>query len=132
MATKVRPFLMFQGNAGEAIDFYVSLFPDGEITDVVRYGPGEAGTEGTIAKASFSIGSQTVLCTDSIVKHAFTFSTRTHLPNVKRKHTRLFGRNQARRHGRHRQSSPLPQGESPRLGIQGSHGQPGEIRPHAP
>jgi len=56
------------------MSFYVSLFPDGEITDVVRYGPGEAGAEGTIAKASFSVGSQTVLCTDSIVKHAFTFT----------------------------------------------------------
>jgi predicted 3-demethylubiquinone-9 3-methyltransferase (glyoxalase superfamily) len=74
MAMKVHPFLMFQGNAGEAMDFYVSLFPDGEITDVVRYGPGEAGTEGSIAKARFSIGNQTVLCTDGVVKHAFTFT----------------------------------------------------------
>jgi predicted 3-demethylubiquinone-9 3-methyltransferase (glyoxalase superfamily) len=40
---KVCPFLMFQGNAETAMNFYVSLFPDAEIVDAVRYGPGEGG-----------------------------------------------------------------------------------------
>ncbi len=74
MGTKIRPFLMFQGNAEEAMNFYVSLFPGGEIIDIVRYGPGEAGAEGTVMTASFSIGSQTVMCIDSPVKHDFTFT----------------------------------------------------------
>ncbi len=46
MSTKVRPFLMFQGDAEEAMNFYVSLFPGGDVIDIVRYGPGQAGAEG--------------------------------------------------------------------------------------
>src|SRR6266576_3865815 len=65
--TKVRPFMMFQGKAEEAMKFYVSLFPGSEIVDIVRYGPGEAGAEGSVKKAAMSIGRQSVLCTDSLV-----------------------------------------------------------------
>ena len=72
--TKVRPFLMFQGQAEEAMKFYVSLFPGSEISDIVRYGPGEPGPEGSVMKAAFSVGGQSVLCSDSFVKHDFTFT----------------------------------------------------------
>ncbi|HVA46486.1 MAG TPA: VOC family protein [Pirellulales bacterium] len=43
MQPRILPFLMFQGNAEEAMAFYVSLFPGSEVTDLVRYGPGQAG-----------------------------------------------------------------------------------------
>jgi predicted 3-demethylubiquinone-9 3-methyltransferase (glyoxalase superfamily) len=65
---------MFQGKAEEAMNFYISLFPGGEVIDIVRYGPGEAGAEGTVMHARFSIGDQTVMCIDSPVKHDFTFT----------------------------------------------------------
>jgi len=74
VSTKTTPFLMFQGNCAEAMQFYVSLFPDGKILDDRRYGPGEAGTEGSVNRASFTIGGQKFLCIDSTVKHAFTFT----------------------------------------------------------
>ena len=74
LKTKVHPFLMFEGKAEEAMKFYISLFPSSAVTDVVRYGSGEAGPEGSIKKASFTVAGQTVLCTDSFVKHAFTFT----------------------------------------------------------
>lgn len=74
MSTQVTPFLMFQGAAEEAMTFYVSLFKEARIVDIVRYGAGAAGAEGTVMKASFAIGSQTVLCIDSPVKHNFTFT----------------------------------------------------------
>jgi predicted 3-demethylubiquinone-9 3-methyltransferase (glyoxalase superfamily) len=70
----VLPFLLFQGNAKEAMAFYTSLFPDSAVTDVAEYGPGEPGAAGSIKKAKFVIGNQSVLCTDSVVKHAFTFT----------------------------------------------------------
>jgi predicted 3-demethylubiquinone-9 3-methyltransferase (glyoxalase superfamily) len=70
----VRPFLMFEGKAEEAMNFYVSLFADAEVLDIVRYGPTGPGTEGSVMKASFRIGRQTVMCTDSTVKHAFSFT----------------------------------------------------------
>ena len=74
MPQKVRPFLMFEGKAEEAMTFYVSLFPDGKIVDIVRYGPGQAGAEGSVKVASFMVGGQTVMCIDSPAKHAFTFT----------------------------------------------------------
>lgn len=74
MQTEVRPFLMFQGNAEEAIRFYVSLFPGGEIIGIVPYGPGAAGPEGSVMTAVFSIGSQAIMCIDSPMEHDFAFT----------------------------------------------------------
>ena len=71
---KVRPFLMFEGKAEEAMTFYTSLFPDSKILDIRRYGPGEAGAEGSIHQASFQIGEQIIACIDSPVKHGFSFT----------------------------------------------------------
>ncbi len=70
----IRPFLMFEGKAEEAMNFYVSLFPDAKVIDIEHYGANRTGAEGSVLKASFSIGNQTVLCTDSIVKHTFSFT----------------------------------------------------------
>ena len=71
---KVRPFLLFQGQAEEAINFYVSLFPGSEITEVVRYGPSQGGPEGSIMRATFTVGGETILCTESAMKHEFGFT----------------------------------------------------------
>lgn len=74
MTESIKPFLMFQGEAEAAMNLYVSLFPDAEIVSIVRYGPGEAGREGSVMKATFSIAGQTVMCIDSPVKHEFSFT----------------------------------------------------------
>jgi predicted 3-demethylubiquinone-9 3-methyltransferase (glyoxalase superfamily) len=72
--TIVSPFLMFEGQAEQAMTFYVSLFEDGAITSIVRYGPQGPGTEGSVMKASFTIAGQTILCIDSAMKHEFGFT----------------------------------------------------------
>ena len=74
MQHRICPFLMFEGNAEEAMTFYISLFPGSEVTDIVRYGPGQAGAEGSVMKARFRLGEQAVMCIDSPMKHAFTFT----------------------------------------------------------
>lgn len=74
MVASVKPFLMFQGDAEPAMNLYVSLFPGAEIIDIDRYGPGEAGAEGSVKTANFSVAGQTVMCIDSPVKHAFSFT----------------------------------------------------------
>jgi predicted 3-demethylubiquinone-9 3-methyltransferase (glyoxalase superfamily) len=71
---KVLPFLMFEGKCEEAINFYVSLIPQSRIIDIVRFGPGQPGKEGSVMRATFSVGGQTVMGIDSAVKHAFTFT----------------------------------------------------------
>lgn len=74
MKTKVHPFLMFQGKAEEAMNFYVSLFPGAAVSEIVRYGPGQTGAEGSIVRAAFTVAAQTILCSDSPVQHDFTFT----------------------------------------------------------
>jgi predicted 3-demethylubiquinone-9 3-methyltransferase (glyoxalase superfamily) len=72
--SRVRPFLLFQdAQAEEAMNFYVSLIPGSEITELMRY-PEGTPTAGTVMKAAFTVAGQSVLCTDSIGKHAFTFT----------------------------------------------------------
>jgi predicted 3-demethylubiquinone-9 3-methyltransferase (glyoxalase superfamily) len=42
---QIKTFLMFEGTAEDAMNFYVSLFEDARITSIIRYGPGEAGAK---------------------------------------------------------------------------------------
>ena len=77
METKVCPFLMFEGRAEEAMNFYVSLIPNSRIINTDRYGPGQPGPEGSVMKATFQVAGQTVMCTDSFIKHGFTFHSGT-------------------------------------------------------
>jgi len=70
----VAPFLMFTGQAEEAIEFYKTVFPDLKVESVNKYKAGEAGKEGTIQLARFSIAGQNVMCTDSPPVHDFTFT----------------------------------------------------------
>ena len=47
MTKSVSPFLMFQGGkAQEAINFYVSLFPDAKVEQLDRFAAGDPGPEG--------------------------------------------------------------------------------------
>ncbi|WML44688.1 VOC family protein [Neobacillus sp. PS3-40] len=72
---KVTPFLMFQdGNAEEAMNFYTSIIEDSQITNIVRYGANEAGPEGTVMQATFTLKGQEFMCIDSYIKHQFSFT----------------------------------------------------------
>ncbi len=70
----VTPFLMFEGRAQEAMDFYVRVVPDSRILTVDRYGADGPGPEGTVRFATFSVGGQNVNCSDSFISHDFTFT----------------------------------------------------------
>src|SRR5262245_50227697 len=74
MPTNVSPFLMFEGKAEEAMNLYVSVIPESRIIDVKRYGPEGPGPDGSVVVARFSLGGLEVMCSDSFVKHAFTFT----------------------------------------------------------
>jgi predicted 3-demethylubiquinone-9 3-methyltransferase (glyoxalase superfamily) len=52
---KNQTFLMFDGKCEEAMRFYVSLFKDAAVTGIRRYGAGEAGAEGSVMQATFTI-----------------------------------------------------------------------------
>lgn len=74
MAKQVVPFLMFTGDAEQAMTFYTSLFDDGRIVDITRVGSEGPGAEGTVQRARFSLAGQEFLCTDSPPVHAFSFT----------------------------------------------------------
>ncbi len=73
---KIKTFLMFDGKAEEAINYYLSVFDQAEILSIHRYGANEAGAEGTVSHATFSLSGQVFMCMDSNVKHDFTFTER--------------------------------------------------------
>ncbi|HHT7236703.1 MULTISPECIES: VOC family protein [Bacillus cereus group] len=71
---KITTFLMFEGKAEEAMDFYTSLFNQSEIVSISRYDENGPGKEGTVIHATFTLNGQEFMCIDSYVKHDFTFT----------------------------------------------------------
>jgi len=74
MRNKITTFLMFEGNAKPAMDFYASIFQDFQISSVSYYdkeGPGKAGT---VKEAIFIMNDQEFMCIDSPVNYDFTFT----------------------------------------------------------
>ncbi len=71
---KITTFLMFEGNAEEAMTFYISLFDDAEVVSVSRYGAEGPGAEGSVQQATFTLAGQPFMCIDSPMKHGFTFT----------------------------------------------------------
>lgn len=71
---KITTFLMFEGNAEKAMNFYMSIFVDSKIKAITYYGKNEAGEEGTVQHALFQLNGQEFMCIDSYVNHGFTFT----------------------------------------------------------
>ncbi|MES5894148.1 MULTISPECIES: VOC family protein [Bacillus cereus group] len=71
---KITTFLMFEGKAEEAMNFYTSLFDQSEIVNISRYDEKGPGKEGTVIHATFTLNGQEFMCIDSYVKHDFTFT----------------------------------------------------------
>lgn len=76
---KITTFLMFEGNAEAAMNFYMSLFADSKIVSIQRYGKEGPGAEGSVVHAIFTLNGQEFMCIDSPAKHAFTFTPATSL-----------------------------------------------------
>lgn len=71
---KVATCLMFDGQAEEAMNLYVSLFKDSKIVAIQHYGAAGPGKEGKVQKALFSLNGQEFLAFDTAVKHEFGFT----------------------------------------------------------
>jgi predicted 3-demethylubiquinone-9 3-methyltransferase (glyoxalase superfamily) len=55
---KIRPFLWFDGNAEEAMNFYTSIFKNSRIGTIRRYGDAGPGPTGSVMSGSFQIEGQ--------------------------------------------------------------------------
>jgi predicted 3-demethylubiquinone-9 3-methyltransferase (glyoxalase superfamily) len=79
VAQRIIPKLMFVGDvcgkAEEAINFYVAIFPDARVGDLMRFGPDAApDQEGTIAHGVFTLAGQMFAAMDSAWPHQFAFN----------------------------------------------------------
>jgi len=55
---KITPFLWFDNNAEEAVNFYVSIFKNSKVLRVARYGDAGPGPKGTVMTANFQLNGQ--------------------------------------------------------------------------
>jgi predicted 3-demethylubiquinone-9 3-methyltransferase (glyoxalase superfamily) len=56
--SKITPFLWFDNNAEEAVNFYTSIFKNSKIVTIARYGDAGPGPKGSVMTASFTIEGQ--------------------------------------------------------------------------
>jgi len=56
---KITPFLWFDNQAEEAMNFYVSILKNSKIVKVTRYGEAGPGPKGTVMSATFQLEGQT-------------------------------------------------------------------------
>jgi predicted 3-demethylubiquinone-9 3-methyltransferase (glyoxalase superfamily) len=57
----ITPLLWFDGQAEEAMNFYVSIFKDAKVVSLSRYGKAGPGPQGTVMTASFELFGQSFL-----------------------------------------------------------------------
>ena len=75
----ISPCLMFSGKAEQAMRFYVSVFNESAILELIRYGHEEEKDRDKISRGVIRIHNQTILRFDSLVEHNFSFTPSTSL-----------------------------------------------------
>lgn len=55
---KITPFLWFDNNAEEAVNFYTSIFKNSKIGKIARYGEAGPGPKGTVMVTNFTLDGQ--------------------------------------------------------------------------
>ena len=69
---QIQPFLWFDDNAEEAVQFYVSVFKNAKAGTVTRYPEGAPGKAGTLMTATFTIGDIEFVALNGGPHHKFT------------------------------------------------------------
>lgn len=69
---KINPFLWFDGNAEEAMNFYTSIFSDSKIESVNRYGQHGPGPAGQVISGTFLLNGQRFMVLNGGPQFKFT------------------------------------------------------------
>ena len=69
---KITPFLWFDDNAEEAMNFYVSIFRNSKVGRVTRYGDAGPGKPGKVMAATFQLEGQEFQALNGGPKYRFT------------------------------------------------------------
>jgi predicted 3-demethylubiquinone-9 3-methyltransferase (glyoxalase superfamily) len=68
----ITPFLWFDNEAEEAMNFYISVFPDSKVLSVTHYGAANPGQEGSVMTANFEINGQQFTALNGGPQYKFT------------------------------------------------------------
>ena len=69
---KITTFLWFNGQAEEAMHFYVSIFKNSKVLSVTRYGDAGPGPKGSVMSATFQLEGQTFYALNGGPQYSFT------------------------------------------------------------
>jgi predicted 3-demethylubiquinone-9 3-methyltransferase (glyoxalase superfamily) len=69
---KITPFLWFNDQAEEAMNFYVSIFKNSKVGKVTRYGEAGPGKKGTVMVATFELEGQEFIALNGGPQFKFT------------------------------------------------------------
>ena len=69
---KIVPFLWFDNQAEEAMNHYISIFPDSKVVSVSRYGDAGPGPKGTVMVANFQLAGQEFMALNGGPEFKFT------------------------------------------------------------
>ena len=69
---KITPFLWFDDNAEEAVQFYTSIFKDSKILETSRYGDAGPGPKGTVMTMKFELNGQAFIALNGGPHFKFT------------------------------------------------------------
>ena len=69
---KITPFLWYNDNAEEAMNFYISIFKNSKVMSVARYGDAGPGPKGTVMTAVFQLEGQEFIALNGGPQFTFT------------------------------------------------------------
>ena len=69
---KITPFLWFNDNAEEAMNFYLSIFKNSKVGSVSRYGDAGPGPKGSVMSATFQLEGQEFMALNGGPHYKFT------------------------------------------------------------
>src|SRR5579859_4233931 len=69
---KITPFLWYDGNAEEAVNFYVSVFKNSKVVSFARYGDAGPGPKGSVMTAAFQLDGQDFVALNGGPQYKFT------------------------------------------------------------
>lgn len=72
MMQKITPFLWYDGQAEEAVNFYVSIFKNSKVISFARYGDAGPGPKGSVMTAAFQLEGQDFVALNGGPQYKFT------------------------------------------------------------
>lgn len=77
---KITPFLWFNDQAEEAVNFYTSIFKNSRITQIERYGEAGPGKPGSVMTTAFELNGQEFLALNGGPEYSFTPAISFYVP----------------------------------------------------